>query len=374
MRITQIVPSLEARHGGPSRSVLALSRALAEMGNNVELLSTTSQIPTAAKSTPDLHVHEFPRQWPLRFSVSAPMAAHLADCSAEVIHHHALWLRPLHYAHRTATRLDCPLIISPRGMMSSWAWNHQRWKKYLADRLIHPGALSTSAGWHATSPQEADDIRHLGFQQPICVAPNGVDLPPQPQITAASQWWRERLPEIGDRSVAIFYSRFHDKKRILELLDLWGALAPSDWVLLAIGIPEQYSVAELRHRVVQAGHANKILVHDGTAAPPPYGIARLYLLPSHSENFGMTVAEALASGVPVLTTNTTPWEGLESNGAGRCVEWSKYEPALRQLTAETPDQLKSRGETGRAWMQQEFSWSSAAVKLAGFYASLTQGN
>ncbi len=58
-------------------------------------------------------------------------------------------------------------------MMSGWAWRHRRWRKYLAEHLIHPGAFARAAGWHATSPEEANDIRALGFQQPVCVAPNG---------------------------------------------------------------------------------------------------------------------------------------------------------------------------------------------------------
>jgi glycosyltransferase involved in cell wall biosynthesis len=371
MRIAQIVASLEARHGGPSRSVLGLAAGLASLGHEVELLTTESGTSSIAQPSTHLTVHRFRRQWPESITASAALCRHVHDTSFEVIHEHGLWLRPLHYAATASRRSGRPLVISPRGMMSPWSWQHRRWRKFLAQHCLHPGAFQQVAGWHATSDEEAADIRALGFSQPVCIAPNGVDIPDDAALAAAQQYWQGRCPKLRDRRVALFYSRFHPKKRILELIELWAAHAPRDWLLLAVGIPEAYSVAALSDYARRCGVAARVAVFDGTNVPAPYPAASLYLLPSHSENFGLTVAEALAHGLPVVTTDATPWQGLERNDAGRCVPWGEFGATLTSLMHDSPEALQTRGLRGRAWMQADFPWAKSAAILAAFYGSLS---
>jgi glycosyltransferase involved in cell wall biosynthesis len=255
-------------------------------------------------------------------------------------------------------------------MMSPWAWRHHRWKKFLAQHLVHPGAFDAAAGWHATSREEADDIRRLGFTQPVCVAPNGVTIPAATAQQSARDYWLNRCPELGQHRVALYYSRFHAKKRILELIDLWAARKPRDWILLAVGIPDGYSIAALQDHARKAGASDHVLFFDGTDTPEPYSISSLYLLPSHSENFGLTIAESLAHGVPVLTTDGTPWSQLAANEAGLCVPWSEYDHSLQQLLAEDDSVLRSRGRCGREWMERDFTWQQSAATLAVFYQGL----
>jgi hypothetical protein len=131
MKLAHVVPSLEARYGGPSRSVLALSAALARLGHTTEIL-TTDPIRSASHHEGPLHVRTFRRGWPGRLCPSRDLRDALATVSPEIVHHHALWLRTLHYAHQTAQRASVPLVISPRGMMSGWAWRHHDWRKKFA--------------------------------------------------------------------------------------------------------------------------------------------------------------------------------------------------------------------------------------------------
>lgn len=368
MRITQIVPSLEARHGGPSRSVRGLSGGLAQNGHAVELI-TTGQLEDNAPLG-NLTVQAFPRQWPKSVARSNTLWRHLITCSHDLIHHHGLWQRTLHYARHAAHCAAVPLVLSPRGMMSPWAWNHHRSKKRIASWFIHPGAFAAVDGWHATSEAEADDIRNLGFTQPVCVSPNGVLPPILADEQAAAVHWRKACPALSGRRVALFYSRFHSKKRVLELISLWASAPRGDWILLLAGIPEEYSVAQLNAAARKAGANDSIVVADGAAAPMPYAVAELVFLPSHSENFGLVVTEALARGVPVLTTDTTPWAQLDVVGAGRCVPWDRFGASLAELLVESADTLRARGHVGARWVEAEFSWSGAARTLADFYSSL----
>lgn len=369
MRIAQIVPSLEARHGGPSRSVRGLAEGLARSGETVSLF-TTGPLDTPGETIPRLTVRSFRRQRPEMLARSAELDKCLRSYSHDILHHHGLWQSPLHYARTASTLTGAPLVISPRGMMTDWAWNHRRWKKRLATWFVHPGAFAAAAGWHATCEAEAEDIRRLGFTQPVCVAPNGVVAPTDAEETAAAQHWHDLLPALAGRRVALFYSRLHAKKRVLELIDLWLSAPRGDWILLIAGIPEQYSVNQLDAYLVRNRGTGRVIIQDGAGHPPPYAVSSLFVLPSHSENFGLVIAEALVRGVPVLTTDGTPWQALATHGAGFCVSWQAYGRTLDAMLAESPRSLQASGARARTWAHASFSWELTARTLKNFYTQL----
>lgn len=373
MILTHIVPSIEEQHGGPSKSVRALSLALARAGHEVELLTTSRAAPASGETHTNgpLRLRIFRRDWPQRLCVSHGLRRALRDRQPAIIHHHALWLRTLHYAHARIRNSATHLVVSPRGMMSAWAWQHHGARKKLARALIHPGALEAVHGWHATSHEEEQEIRALGFTQPICVAPNGVDTPTTADRAAALEHWHAACPATRERRVALFYSRFHQKKRVLELIDLWLERGPRDWLLLLVGVPQDYTPEQLERYAAKMSGAGRVLAFSGAGRPVPYPVASLFLLPSHNENFGLVIAEAMAHGVPVLVTDTTPWRAVQDSGLGWCVPWVNYGDALLAATSETPTQLSQRGAVAQAWVLREFSWSKSAATLADFYATLT---
>jgi glycosyltransferase involved in cell wall biosynthesis len=370
MRIAQIVPSLEEKHGGPSKSVQRLAATLSRLGHDIDLLATRPGHGTAVTTDGRLRVLQFRRDRPEFLCASADLQDHLRQQAYDCLHHHALWLRTLHYACRAGRATEARLVISPRGMLSDWSWRQRRWKKWLATRLVHPGAFAQAQGWHATSEAEADDIRRRGFTQPVCIAPNGVEAPSTEELTGAHETWTQLCPAIAARPTAVFYSRFHRKKRLLELIDLWIDIAPKEWLLLVAGIPQEYTVESLTAYVQRYSAQERIVVFDGRDRPPPYGVASLFLLPSHSENFGMVVAEAMAWGIPVLVTDSTPWAQLTEQNAGWCVPWENYGLALRQALAEPTDRLEQRGARARDWVLARYSWDQIARPLVEFYQRL----
>lgn len=376
MKLCHIVPSLEEQHGGPSKSVRALCAALARGSDEVELLTTAPDAPATGTIDLDrasgLRIQTYRRDWPRQVCPSAGLSRAVAESDAAIVHHHALWLRTLHYAHQRARR-GPPLVISPRGMMSTWAWQHHATRKALSRWLVHPGAFEAAAGWHATSDEEEREIRALGFKQPICVAPNGVNVPTVTETAAARDHWRAACPAVANRPVALFYSRFHRKKRVIELIDLWLEHGPRDWLLLLVGIAQDYTAETLDRYVTKMGGGGRVTAFSGEGLPPPYPVASLFVLPSHNENFGLVIAEAMAHDVPVLVTDTTPWQGVNRAEVGWCVPWENYAATLRQATAEGTDRLRERGQRARDWVRNEFSWDRWATRLREFYAALPGG-
>ena len=367
MKAIHIVPSLHAKHGGPSKSVLGLAKAIADAGVETELLSTEAGAGWSATEG-SLQIRVFRRDRPNSICPSSGLRDYLARARADIFHHHSIWLRTLHYAHRAARTARAPLVISPRGMMDPWAWRHHSRRKVLARVFIHPGAFEAAAGWHATSDAEASEIRKLGFGQPVCTAPNGLADPGD--TAGAAEYWNELVPNARSKRIALFYSRLHQKKRVIELIDTWLAHAPADWLLLIVGIPEQYSAKAINDYVVRAGGSGRVRAFDGSDKPAPYPAASLFLLPSHGENFGLSIGEALANGLPVLVTDSTPWSRVNELGAGWCVPWGQFANALVAATSEGTDKLKERGRTGRRWVLEQFSWETSARRLIEFYGGL----
>ncbi len=371
MRLCHIVPSLAERHGGPSKSVRALANHAVDAGATVELLATGVRGDSVTPAPDDrAKIRLFRCVTPQWLTCSPTLRDYLVEVPADLIHHHSLWLLTLRYATEASRRHRAPLVISPRGMMNAWAWRHRRWRKRLAEKLIHPGALQHAAGWHATSAEEASDIHALGFRQPVCVAPNGVDLPDAAKLAAARETWLELCPAARSRPVVLFYSRLHHKKRVRELIDAWLSIPRGDWLLLIVGTAEEYTAEKLAAEVADLGHSENIRVFDGAGRPAPYAIASLFVLPSHSENFGLVIAEALAAGVPAVVTDTTPWSDLTPNHAGWCVPWQEFTPTLAQALLTPPAELKAMGQSGRQWVANEYSWSRAASLLHSFYRHL----
>ena len=114
MRLCHIVPSLEERHGGPSKSVYALGRTLARLGHETTLLATRRGEP-ATRYDDGLRVNPFARDRPRRFCASAGLRDYLKSSASDIVHHHSLWLRTLHYAHQHAERQGVPLITAEGG-------------------------------------------------------------------------------------------------------------------------------------------------------------------------------------------------------------------------------------------------------------------
>jgi glycosyltransferase involved in cell wall biosynthesis len=113
----------------------------------------------------------------------------------------------------------------------------------------------------------------------------------------------------------------------------------------------------------------------GRAKLDAYSSASVYALPTHAENFGLTVAEALASGTPTIVTKGAPWSGIVAN---RCGWWIDHgvDPlydALAEATTLAPAELAEMGVRGRTWVEREFCWDSIADRMLATYEWILAG-
>jgi glycosyltransferase involved in cell wall biosynthesis len=168
----------------------------------------------------------------------------------------------------------------------------------------------------------------------------------------------------------------HPKKGLEILLQAWARTEPAHplWRLSLIGPSDDRYVDELRamSRALGLIHVSFGEPVYGAAKWDAYRMADLFVLPSLNENFGLTVAEALAAGTPVIATSGTPWRRVETEGSGWQVDPTPDALAATLATAMAmPLQaLRAMGIKGRAWMARDFSWNRVACDMGAVYSWL----
>jgi glycosyltransferase involved in cell wall biosynthesis len=367
MHIIHVIPGIEEEASGPSYSVPALNRALNRAGVASRLLATGAPRTDAAAG-----LRIFPRRhFPSRLGRSPEMYRWLrnevASKAVAIVHDHSIWMMPNVYPGWVTLGGKAQLVVSPRGTLSEWALGRSRAVKLVFWAALQKRAIAHAALFHATAESECLDIRRLGFRQPIALVPNGVDIP---EIAAAHR---------GDARTLLFLGRVHPKKGVDLLLEAWTRLqaAHPSWTLRIVGPGEAGYLRKL------GGLAASLGAERVTFAGPLYGrdkneayrSADLFVLPTHSENFGMAVAEALAAGCPVVTTRGAPWSGLVAHGAGWWVDIG-VEPlrtALEEAMVKEPHALTEMGARGRAWMERQFSWERIAAQMLESYRWIREG-
>jgi glycosyltransferase involved in cell wall biosynthesis len=305
----------------------------------------------------------------LRCSQGLSSALYDAARIADVIHNHGLWLMPNVGAATAAASRATPLVISPRGMLAPAALAFSRLKKRAFWALFQGPATRGAACIHATSEQEYQEIRSFGLANPVAIIPNGIDLP-----ALASSGSTGFRPE---RTV-FSLGRIHPKKGLAHLVRAWAKIetAHPGWRLRIVGPPERRHDDELRALARALGLTRTSIEGPiyGDAKTAAYRDADVFVLSTLNENFGLTVAEALAAGTPVISTKGGPWSGLESEGCGWWIDHG-IEPlaaALTQAMALPRDALKAMGEKGRHWMARNFSWDRIAHDMLGVYLWLAR--
>ena len=225
----------------------------------------------------------------------------------DLVHIHALWNPFLHWASRWARRATLPVVFSPHGMLTPWALGQKRIKKALALAVYQYRDLKLTNLLHATADSEVQDVRRLGLRQPVVVAPLGVAIDPI---------LPRRTRHDSDPRIALFVSRIHPKKGLVNLVNAWAAIKPCGWKMVVAGPDQDGHEREIKDLAETKGVAQDfefVGAVFGKEKDRLYNQADLFVLPTHSENFGVVVLEALAAGVPVITTKGAPWQALEGS-------------------------------------------------------------
>jgi glycosyltransferase involved in cell wall biosynthesis len=387
MRVLHVIPAVAPRYGGPSRAVVEMCHALQHEGLEPVIATTDAdgagrlQVecgkPVPFHQIPTLF---FPRQWSEALKLSYPLARWLDDniSQFDVVHIHAVFSHACLAAAQSCRRHSVPYVVRPLGTLDPWSLRQKRFRKQLFWKVAAKRMLGGAAAIHYTAEKERRLAEHsLGLKRGVVIG-LGVD---SALLRNESEpgLFRQNQPSLGSHPFVLVMSRIHPKKGLELLLqtfvDLIAEKRFQHWRLVIAGDGDPAYIQSLK----QLARASRIADHilfpgwlEGTEKVSALRSAELLALPSHQENFGLCVVEALACGVPVLvSTKVNLCREIEAARAGWVTPLTPKDlKGALQSALQDKEQRRQRGLAGREFVKLRFSWPAIARELITLYGGI----
>lgn len=368
MHVVHLLDSSSRLAGGIAEAVKGLAKAQAAAGAKVSVLAGADAESEADRAGwSPLTVDNVPCSGLANGIMGAALRARLNGLQPDLVHLHGLWGPAARALAGWGGKV--PFVISPHGMLDSWALARSAAKKRLSAAVWEGGLLRRAAFVHALARAEEEAVRAYGVTGRVEVAPNGVACPAG----------IGPLPAASPRTM-LFMARIHPKKGLTELISAWALLPAAirqGWHLKIAGWDEIGILDALRQQAHAAGLGAGISFPGGLHGADKDAALRgasAFILPSHSEGLPMAVLEAWAYGLPVFMTQACNLP--EGFAAGAAIEVTT-DPAqmAQELSRVLADDaaLVVAGAAGRKLALKHFTWHTIAARMLGHYHSVLEG-
>lgn len=385
LNILHVLATFAGKGGGPSTVCPEMGMAVAEKGHSVSVLATDVDMDAAdfetverLKSGP-LNVKIFPAIGRGRFFVSWPLYKALDEIipTCDVVHLHGIYLFHVWAVGRLCRKHNVPYIFRPHGSLDPFVYLRKNFPKKVIEFLFQARVTKGAAGIHFTAKDEADLARPLTFGRPEFVVPNGLDISKFRNLPPGGRF-RELFPEIGESPYILYLGRLNFKKGLDILAKSFGALPSrhADTKLVIAGPADPDMREKVEQWLKEAGvHGRTIFTGmlRGETKLAAFRDAKLFVLPSYSENFGVALIEAMMCGLPVVTTDKVNiWRELESTGAAR-ISAAESDAYSRVLAAALEDDewLAHARLEGPKLVTRLFDWTHVADQLEAMYLAVS---
>src|SRR5437899_5075995 len=407
MKVGFLVSSVSREAGGLFESVRGLAKAVTSTNTiaNVFGISDTKSAVDLQEWRP-LSAQTYRPQF-RPWGYSNELAPALLAADLHILATHGLWKYCSVASRQWHRRTGRPYIVHPEGMLESWALRNVRWKKRIAALVYEDRHLRGAACLRALCEAEAQSIRAYGMRNPICVIPNGVDLPDLSETpTLQAQAFAE------GRKVLLYLGRLHPKKNVANLVRAWKQILNSHpstsapWVLAIAGWSQGGYKEKLKHLADNLGlsvldfsrqrssafakaTADREVNAQSSGSPSVaflgsrfgadkhacYRACDAFILPSLSEGLPMTVLEAWAYAKPVLMTPECNLPEGFAAGAALQIGTNPGEIAagLKQLSEMTDDDRRTMGARGRTLVATKFSWPRIGEQMQSVFEWVLSG-
>jgi glycosyltransferase involved in cell wall biosynthesis len=389
MRVLHVIPSLAACRGGASEAAIEMVKALRSVGVDAQIICTNDNGPHELDVGLEEQIEfngvpvRFFKRWspaygPLReFAYSGTLRKWLKLNlhQFQLVHVHALFSFTSTYTMCLARRLKVPYIAHPIGSLQTWSLQQSRLRKSIFLNLFEKANLRDAARVHFTA--EAEHRQALKVVQSLkpMVIPLGLALP-EVAVDAATTL-RRKLGLTENTKIVLFLGRLHPKKGLDILLSAFSQLNESNCFLLIAGDGDVGYVEELNQLIANFTLQDRVLLVgflSGFDKAQALAGADLFVLTSHSENFGIAVAEALAYGTAVLVSEGVALSAQVEKfelGASTGLNVTQVTEKLKQLLSDT-NRLRDAGVRGRRYVAQHHDWQKLASQLKAEYRSIIQ--
>lgn len=380
MNILHLSDSIGRKSGGLGPTLIGLNCEYRAMNHRATVwsLDSSAELVWVAQATgiDRKNFATFPVLGPAHIGFSPAMER--AAISAEgqqfdLLHQISIWTGISRVTKCWRGKSQKPTVVSVAGTLEEYALKRSAWKKRLATWAYEWRNLTAASCLHATATSEVQSIRNFGLRNPVALIPAGV-----PATWLASvgdpQRFRQKFDLPVGKRILFFLSRIHPKKGLDLLFEAMAIIKPQlENTLLVVAGTDDHGYSNSLKAL-----ARHLQIDDSIRFVGPlfgadkrdaFAAADIFVLPTHSENFGIVVPEALGAGVPVLTTRGTPWENLVHQ---KCGWWVDVEVgALREALLDSmhlpKDELGRMGERGKRLVQEQYTWRIAAERYVILY-------
>jgi glycosyltransferase involved in cell wall biosynthesis len=259
-----------------------------------------------------------------------------------------------------------------------WDLRHKYLKKWLYLALFERPRLNMAAAIHCTDEIEQQAIKQLGLRPPTFVVPNPIELGEFSSLPVKGRL-RGRLGLSQNSMVTLFLGRISAKKgldlAVRAFADVASTHSNAHFVIAG---PDENGCGkraqQLAHQLGLQDQAHFIGMVTGEDRLSALVDADLFILTSHSENFGMAAAEALAAGLPVLLSDQVGIARQVAQAEAGAIVPLDVSHIAHTWSAllENPGRLKAMGERGRKLVQQEYDADAVARKMLDVYRQVIQ--
>jgi glycosyltransferase involved in cell wall biosynthesis len=382
MKLLHVLASVDPRGGGPMEGVRQRGLRLQQLGHAVDVVTLDNPAASYLQGFP-LTVHAL---GPVRSSYGYSAAlvpwleAHAAQYDAIVVN--GLWQYHSFAAWRALRRLGLPYFVFTHGMLDPWfkrAYPLKHLKKWLYWPWAEYRVLRDARAVLFTSDEERLQARRSFwlYRAREEVVAYGTTTPPGNAVELR-EGFLARHSALRGRRLLLFLSRIHEKKGCDLLVRAFAELAATEPTLhLVMAGPDQSGlVVDLQRIAADHGVEGRIswpgMLRDEMKWGAFYA-SDAFILPSHQENFGISVAEALGCGLPVLISDKVNiWREVMAHGAGLVAPDSLPGTIrlLRDYVALTPPQRDTMRSNARALFAERFTVSAMADSLLNVIARL----
>ena len=396
MRILHINASFTPISGGPYYATRGMCKALAARGHEVTVYTTDVggphnmnpllgriprlRVPTGQPMPIDgYEVWYFPVRWPSRCCFSPDFARALAKTvrTYDLVHIHSLYEFTTQASAYLCRRAGVPYLIRPHGTLDPFLRSRSYVKKWLYDSLLQRRDLDHAAAVHYTTDEEMRLVQPLGFRAPGIVVPLGLDLDEFKSLPERGLF-RGRHLRGWSGQLVLYLGRINFKKGLEILVDAFAQVcqARPDVALAIVGYddPLEYG-RSIRQMVVERQITDRVTFtgplvgQDKLAA---LADADVWVLASHSENFGVAVVEAMACGLPVIVSNKVNlYSNMADTQAGLVIDCDAQQltVAINRLL-DDPAERKRLGENGQRLVGKKFSLETVGRQLETVYRGI----
>lgn len=329
MKFLRVIATLDPRHGGPAAGLRAITPELATLGH--ETTFACLDAPERAENfRMQAHIEALgPARGGYAYSPKlGPWLRRNAE-RFDAVFVHGLWQHHGRVVHAALAGTPVPYFVFPHGMLDPWfrrTYPLKHVKKWIYWQLCERRVLRDAAAVFFTCDEERR-LARASFRPYTCnervIAYGTAGPADEPAAQIAS--WRAAVPELGGRPFWLFLGRIHPKKGVDLLLRAYGehaaSVAGSPPALVIAGPSADAAYRASLERIAATLPAGCRVIWpgmlEGSCKWGALRSAEVFILPSHQENFGLAVVEALAVGTPVLISRKVNiWEEIESEGAG----------------------------------------------------------